>query len=423
MPKSTRELTTVYTGLTVEDFERFSSLASAKKMSRSELAREAIKFYLTWQGQSMNWTNAGPIAQLFERMNQSLVDRYPPENSSLGSDCAHESSCQECAELVSWHETGEETEPNPEELSYPPTATSLENALERIQNLTELLSKTTQPDHASDQPDLLSMLDRIEKSVLKLEKNSSLNLSAQQAAPAISTEDLQQFDRRVSQVIARLSSHVEIGNARIENLQDQFHEIEGGFSARLENRIAAIESSLGKISSKLDHQAEAQAMTQADDSNEVAQQLQRLEGRVLSFADILQAVEERLSHSVSKGMERVQRTPAAADRSEIKELLQDSENRIGALIAGTFSKLGGSTSSDWASPQSAELEGLDRDMLQKIAIEVSLLHYVLWRNQGGDRDQLFAVAKSKAAERVRKWLGQVESDPYADLDEQSSSLF
>jgi hypothetical protein len=122
-----------------------------------------------------------------------------------------------------------------------------------------------------------------------------------------------------------------------------------------------------------------------------------LEERLLAVSAILDSLPSKLS------------SPVEPDREESDERLAVLESRLAELLdkIGSSEVSGGEARLMNVQQRIGEFGRYLEVLLPRIAIETSLLHYVLWRNQPGEKeqkDQIFDLAQTKATERVGKWL-------------------
>lgn len=291
MPKATRDLTTVYTGLTASDFDKFSALAIAKRLTRSELAREAIKYYLIWQEQVVAREESAQIIQLLQKMNQSI------DSFSQTSETHIES-----AELI------EESE--------------IESAL-------------------SDS----AMLQTV-KFVENMPESSELLVQSGESR-------LELLSNKVESILQKLEERIE-----------QESEVDRESARRLEQKFSALDMLINKLFVALS--------PSASDRQE-------------DFASQIQSIGSKVHEEMASSLE-VFAKKFALYRQDERQDYQQVVSRISAL--------------------SAMLDGL----LPKIAVEISLLHYVLWRNHPGEKeqkDQVFDLAQAKARQRVGRWIEEL----------------
>lgn len=290
MPKATRDLTTVYTGLAASDFDKFSALAIAKGLTRSELAREAIKYYLAWQEQVVAREESAQIIQLLQRMNQS-IDSFSQGPESLIE--LSESQAPELDDLVA--------------------TSSISQSAEFVENI----------------PDVDELSNSIEES------------------------QLEQLSGKVESVLYKLEERIR-----------QESEVERESTRRLEQKFSALDMLINRLFVALGPSA-------TDRKEDFAIQMQSIGSKVL----------EEITSNIEELGQKV-----ALYRHEDSQQYQQVVNQIGTL--------------------SALLEGL----LPKIAVEISLLHYVLWRNHPGEKeqkDQVFDLAQAKARQRVGRWIEEL----------------
>lgn len=73
MPKTRSKVTTIYTSLSGDEQMTFDAVARSKGLSRSELAREAIRYFLQRQDQLDNEVRDSKIDQRLKKMEDRLA--------------------------------------------------------------------------------------------------------------------------------------------------------------------------------------------------------------------------------------------------------------------------------------------------------------------------------------------------------------
>lgn len=237
----------------------------------------------------------------------------------------------------------------------------------------------------------------------------------------------QQIEQLQSVLAASVNHRMDLIGNQVADLRQRFELLQSELAAPLGQKIDLVSNQTAHMRQGLEQLQSGLAAPLAQKmdlmSKETAEMRQGLKQLQVSLTTPLwQKLEELNSNLKERGPDPalaglkdrigalINMYSAGGQDTKMADRLQLMEDNLNAQISlkleSMIRQLGKIVAS--GTPGSAgDPDPVAAELMRKLAVEVSILHYVMWKNQEGGRDQIFESARSKAVERVDKWLADI----------------